>query len=219
MSPLPEIENDVGTWLEDHTVGRKVFKSLMERPSTFQNFLKVLGRLQLATPKLYDLPGTATKLPPSVGTVKDHFTDLAGLLNRGSKGKWPALRQARQDEITMYWLDTLYVYFFAQGTKDYCDDRAEAASNSEFWDEEANQERADMWSERHTAMEDMLGNAFDNECPCWQSTDKPEPLKLFEEGLTKEVIGLLPLELPIKISIGSCTHTRRSLAWHSPLNY
>ena len=195
MSPLPEIENDVSTWLEDHTVGRKVYKSLMERPSTFQNFLKVLGRLQLATPKLLDLPDISTKLPPSVGTVKDHFTDLAGLLNRGSKGKWPALRQARQDEITMYWLDTLYVYFFAQGTKCSCYDRAEAASNSEFWDEEANQERADMWSERHTAMEDMLGNAFDNECPCWQSTDKPEFHKLFQEGLTKEVIGLLPLEV------------------------
>lgn len=199
MSPLPEIENDVGTWLVDHTVGRKVFKSLMERPSTFQNFLKVLGRLQLATPKLYNLPDTATKLPPSVGTVKDHFTDLAGLLNHGSKGKWPALRQARQDDITMYWLDTLYVYFFAQGTKDSCDDRAGRAIYSEFWNEEANQERADLWSERHSAMEDMLGNAFDNECPCWHPLNpgSTEGLfhKLFEEGLTKEVIGLLPIEL------------------------
>ena len=184
MGPLPDIQNDVGTWLRDHTVGRRVFKSLMERPSTFQNFLKVLGRLQLATPKLYDLPGTATKLPPSVGTVKAHFTDLAGLLNRGSKGRWPALRQARRDEITMFWLDTLYVYFFAYGTKDSCEDRAVAASN---------QEREDTWTERHSAMEDMLGNANDNECPCW--LDGPELHRLFQEGLTMEVIGLLPLEV------------------------
>jgi hypothetical protein len=47
-------------------------------------------------------------------------------------------------------------------------------------------------------MEDMLGNAFDNECPCWHPLNPgTEGLshKLFEEGLTKEVIGLLPLEL------------------------
>ena len=194
MGSLLEIQNDVGTWLRDHAFGQLVFKSLMKRKSTFKNFLKVLRRLQEATPKLSrDMDTVATKPPPSVDTVKAHFTDLANRLKRGSRGRWPALRQARQDEITMYWLDTLYVYFFAHGTKDSCEDRAEAAGSSEFWDEEANQDREDMWTERHSAMEDMLSNANDNECPCW--LDGPEPHKLFIEGLTMEVIGLLPLEV------------------------
>ena len=193
-SPYKAMRNDVETWLLQHTVGKQVYKNITERDRTFQNFQRTLDSLGKTFSKLAG-KSSGVRPVPCADTVKNHFRDLAGMLKRGKRGIWPALCKSRKDEIIMFWLDCIYIHFFAHGTAIFCEQRAEGAYNSTFWDEDHNAERGELWENRASAMEEFITNAS-GECECWHPKyDDTSFNALFEEGLTEETIHQLPVEL------------------------
>lgn len=198
QSPYKAMRDEVQTWLLQHTVGKQVYKYITERDQTFQNFVKTLDRLGKSCSKLEEELEEeleeASGHAPCADTVKNHFRDLAGILKRAKRGIWPSLREARKNEITMFWLDCIYIHFFAHGTEIFCEQRADGAYNSTFWDEDNNAERGELWQNRASAIEEFIANSV--ECECWHpGYDTRSYNALFEEGLTVEVLQHLPVEL------------------------
>ena len=137
----------------------RIKKSAIDSAGTFKKFQRSLASIikmvgDVDSDNLYDDPPTAKE-------VKLAIRDFNGEIHCPKKKKrrensnYQTVKDLLASPHKAFVCHFVHIALAWSAMIDFCNDRAKAASESTYWDDCANEERADMWDSRATTMDDM----------------------------------------------------------------